>query len=70
MSGEQNMNMKAVAAVGGTILLTVISAAAVKLYDVPTKVAVLESKGEGVEKRLDSIDGKLNNILERLPPKR
>lgn len=61
------MNAKAIAAVGGTVLLAVASAAALKLYDVPTKVAVLESKQEGVEKRLDKMDTKLDTILERLP---
>lgn len=60
-------NIKAVAAVGGTVLLAVASAAALKLYDVPTKVAVLESKSDGVEKRLDKMDDKLDTILERLP---
>lgn len=61
------MNVKAVAYVGGTVLLAVASAAALKLYDVPTKVAVLESKADGVEKRLDKMDDKLDTILERLP---
>lgn len=64
---EAAMNAKAVAVIGGTVILAVASAAAVKLYDVPTKVAVLESKQGDTEKRLDRIDGKLDTILDRLP---
>lgn len=63
------MNAKAIAAVVGTGLLAVASAAAVKLYDVPTKVAVLEAKQGESDKRLDRIDTKLDRILERLPGK-
>ena len=64
------MTPKIVASLVGTTLLAVAAAAAVKLYDVPAKVQVLESQMTGTEKRLDRIEGKLDAVLELVPRRR
>lgn len=58
-----------IAGIVGTLVVAALSFAAARLTAHDTQIAVVEDKVRAQEKRLDGMDGKLDRILERLPPR-
>lgn len=58
-----------VAGIVAVLLTTSLGFLCTQLVAHETTINVLKEKQTAQEKRLDSIDGKLDRILDRLPPK-